>query len=563
MELDRPSFWSELKRRHVVRAGLGYLIVGAAVGGAAADFIPGLGAPEWVLRVVLTMLVLGFPVALVLAWAYQVTGGEVRRESDPVLVPAAGLVSAEVEESAPAETAADSKAIAVLPFTHFSSDEADEFFADGVTDDILTRLAQVSELHVISRTSVMQYKGTKKPIAQIAGELGVGTVLEGSVRRSGDRVRIVAQLIEATTDRHLWAEKYDRDLTDIFAVQADVAEHIADALASHLAPEERERIRRPLTTNLEAYDRYVRGRGYMYRLRPEDVARGVELLEEAVALDPGFAVAHAQLSIAYGARAYYGSGNPVDEFALAEETAGRALDLDPESGLAWAARGFARYHTWRWADAEADLIRARELDPGFVDVLFFLGHLRNAGCRHSEAIEPLEAAKALAPREVMPPEHLCIAYYHAGEQERALDLIRRAIELDPGHFEPPMVLGGLLVNEGRFREGIDSLEKAVEIAGGGFWPKGWLAAAHHMAGQTDEARRLGEDLQESGGPVGAIFSAIVEDDLDRALKGLEGLADVRHPLLFWFRCGWPWMDKLLDEHPGWGALKERVWGVGG
>jgi len=560
VELDRPSFWSELKRRHVVRAGVGYLIVGAAVGGAAADFIPGLGAPEWVLRVVLTLLVLGLPVALVLAWAYQITGGEVRRESDPAPIPASGRVKMGVADPDVPGTAADSKAIAVLPFTHFSSDEADEFFADGVTDDILTRLAQVAELHVISRTSVMQYKGTEKSIAEIARELGVGTVLEGSVRRSGDRVRIVAQLIEATTDRHLWAEKYDRDLTDIFAVQADVAEHIADALASHLAPEERERIRRPPTVNLEAYDRYVRGRGYMFRLRPEDVARGVELLEEAVALDPEFAVAHAQLSIAYGARAYYGSTNPIDEFSLAEETAERALGLDPKSGLAWAARGFARYHMWRWTEAEADLIRGRELDPGFVDVLFFLGHLHNVGHRHAEAIEPLEAAASLAPREVMPPEHLCIAYYHAGESERGLDRIRRAIELDPGHFEPPMVLGGLLVNEGRFQEGIDSLKKAVEIAGGGFWPKGWLAGAHHMAGETDEALRLGAELRESGGPVGEVFAAIVEGDLDAALAGMEALADVRHPLVFWFRCGWPWMDELLETHPGWAPLKRRIWG---
>ncbi len=230
--MPTPSFWAELKRRHVVRVTVEYVVVAVVVGGAADIFFPGLGLPDQALTFVLALLVFGLPIAAVLAWAFDVApDGADRTTGDTV--------------AATPPASFDPKAIAVLPFTNLSDDPENEFFSDGVMEDILMHLSRIEDLRVTSRTSAMTYKGLVKPIREISAELRVGTVLEGSVRRVGNRVRVVAQLIDCKTDEHLWGETYDRDLEDIFAVQSDVSRKIARSLRSRLAPEKWERIQRP------------------------------------------------------------------------------------------------------------------------------------------------------------------------------------------------------------------------------------------------------------------------------------------------------------------------------
>ena len=264
-----------------------------------------------------------------------------------VLVAAAAIVWQRRPAPGPPPAAgAHAKSIAVLPFQNLSPDPENAYFADGITEDILTQLAKVGELKVIARTSVMQYKGGDKPIREIARELGVGTLLDGSVRRAGNRVRIAGQLIDARTEQHLWAETYDRELADIFAIQSEVAQQIAAALKTTLTPADKERIAQRPTASIEAYDLYVQGRERYYRYRKEDNDQAIELFRKALVIDPRFALAQAGLADAFSQRYGRFGGSPADQDA-AVEAARRAVELDPqlpEAHKALALTAVARGH---------------------------------------------------------------------------------------------------------------------------------------------------------------------------------------------------------------------------
>jgi len=240
----------------------------------------------------------------------------------------------------PGASASDRKSVAVLPFQNLSPDPENAFFADGMTEDILTQLSKIRDLKVISRSSVMRYRGTQKPIQTIAAELGVGTVLEGSVRRAGSRVRIVGQLIDARTDEHLWAETYDRDLKDVFAIQSEVAQQIASALRATLSPAEKKRIEQNPTRNLAAYDQYLKGRELYYRYRKTDNESAIELFQKALERDPGFALAYAGLGDAYAQRALR-FGFPPSWLESSLQMSRKAITLDSDLAEGYKARGLA------------------------------------------------------------------------------------------------------------------------------------------------------------------------------------------------------------------------------
>ena len=268
----------------------------------------------------------------------------------------------------------DPKSIAVLPFVNMSADRKNEFFSDGVTEEILTSLSKIRGLRVISRTSAMTYKGTSKSIREISAELEVGTVLEGSVRRAGDRVRVTAKLIEAGSDKHLWSESYDRDLEDIFEVQSNVAVAIAAALETELSSDVVAQIRQRPTENMEAYDLYLKGRQGVRTLVAPEVARGIEQLEQAIALDPDFAAAWAHLSLGHLFSAYWGAARGREDYDDARRAADRALELDPACSLARVGRAGVRSHDdLDWDGSVADLREAIELDPTEIDAYFWLG----------------------------------------------------------------------------------------------------------------------------------------------------------------------------------------------
>jgi TolB-like protein/Tfp pilus assembly protein PilF len=373
----------------------------------------GLAGPQprprsWLIAAAIATTVLVFVAAAAIVW---------QRRDAPGPSPAAG---------------AHAKSIAVLPFQNLSPDPENAYFADGITEDILTQLAKVGELKVIARTSVMQYKDSRKPIREIARELGVGTLLEGSVRRAGTRVRIVGQLIDARTEQHLWAETYDRDLADIFAIQSEVAQQIAAALKTTLTPADKERIAQRPTANIEAYDFYVQGRERYYRYRKEDNDQAIELFRKALVIDPRFALAQAGLADALSQRRGRFGGSLADEEA-AGAAGRRAVELDPQLPEAHKALALTAAQRGHIREAVAENRRAVELHQGtgFVGVanlgftLFLRGRFDEAlpWLRRSLERDPTNSANL--------GEGMGNLYDALGEPARAEAVFHRALEMNP------------------------------------------------------------------------------------------------------------------------------------
>ena len=388
-----------------------------------------------------------------------------------VLVAAAAMVWQRREAPGPMAAAeAHAKSIAVLPFQNLSPDPENAYFADGITEDILTQLAKVGDLKVIARTSVMQYKGSRKPMREIARELGVATLLEGSVRRAGNRVRIVGQLIDARTEQHLWAETYDRDLADIFAIQSEVAQQIAAALKATLTPADKERIAQRPTANIEAYDFYVQGRERYYRYRKEDNDQAIELFRKALVIDPRFALAQAGLADAFSQRYGRFGGSLADQEA-AVEAARRAVDLDPqlpEAHKALALTAVARGHI---REAVAENRRAVELHhgTGFVGVAN-LGHTLFVSGRFDEALPWLRRSLERDPtNSANLGEGMGNLYGALGEPARAEAMFHRALELNP---KLGGTYSGLIRLRLRPRAPNGGARVGAQVAGRGLGPTG-------------------------------------------------------------------------------------------
>jgi serine/threonine protein kinase/Tfp pilus assembly protein PilF len=421
-------------------------------------------------------------------------------------VPADRFVTASAFSEAlakPAPVAAGPRSVAVLPFLNFSADPENEHFADGMTEDVIAQLSKIGSLKVISRTSVMLFKKREQSLQEIATKLRVATLLEGSIRRAGNRVRIVAQLIDAETDQHLWAETYDRDLTDIFAIQGDVASHIAAALKAELSPGEESRLRKKPTGNLEAYDLFLRGRHCLLRYTSEGIRQGLEYLDQAIAKDPGYALAYTQLAVAYVAMAMgYGAGTvrAQEAYPKAKEAAEMALRLDEELGEAHGSLAFVKlYFEFDWAGAEREFQRAWELNPGTGTMGEMLrdmhGLMLSALERYDEAIAMLARAQELDPLSAVHSSELATTLVRAGRYDEAIREAERLIELQPDFPMAHSSLGWAYVKQGRSDDGLAELMKAVSLSPGNTMLLAQLGQAYGMVGNTLEARRVLRQLE--------------------------------------------------------------------
>jgi serine/threonine protein kinase/tetratricopeptide (TPR) repeat protein len=388
---------------------------------------------------------------------------------------------------------ADWKSVAVLPFQNLSPDPENAYFADGMTEDILTQLAKIQDLKVIARTSVMRYKGTEKPVREIARELGVGAVLEGSVRRAGNRVRIAGQLIDASTEQHLWAETYDRDLQDVFAVQSDVAQRIADALQAKLTAPEKQRIEARPTRSVEAYDLYLQGRELYNRFRKDDNEQAIVLFQKAVALDPQFALGWAGLGDATGQRAAR-FGFPRSWLDSGLEASRTALRIDPTLAEGYKALGVNLFWKGRIEEGLQATRKAVELKPSYNPAvantgfsLFFLGRLDEAVRWHERSVE-------LDPRSGLRTSFLGSTYDALGDPARAEATLRRALELQPEIGQVNWYLVTLYLRQGRRREALALARKALVTAPDDPATIHAAAEAELMAGEQPRAQELYERL---------------------------------------------------------------------
>src|SRR5436853_7196480 len=459
------SFFEELKNRRVYRVAIAYAIAGSATVQVVGTVLPIFHAPDWAQQLFVVLIALGFPMALVLAWSFDVEAGRIKKaRAGPggtavanrrrvwivagvgSVIAMLGLVAywfwhpwtPDLHLELAAGPAITEKSIAVLPFENLSDDKQNAYFADGVQDEILTNLARVADLKVISRTSVMQYKsGAQRNLRDIAKTLGVSHVVEGSVQRSGGRVHVSAQLIDAKTDMHLWAESYDRDLADVFAIENELAEQIVSQLKSKLSPQEKAAIEEKPTTDLAAHDLYIRAKtliasSALSTPQAESLFEAVRLLNQAVERDPAFALAYYQLAEAHDVIYLQGIDHTPERLAMANGVIQSLARLRPSSGEAHLA--LAKHLYWCYHDydrAREELTLAQKSLPNDPMPFQILGYIDRRQGRWPESTKNLERAIELDPQnsaflEQIARSYECLRRY--ADAERALD---RAIALVP------------------------------------------------------------------------------------------------------------------------------------
>ncbi|UCC71812.1 MAG: hypothetical protein JSV86_15765 [Gemmatimonadota bacterium] len=481
------SFLNELKRRRVYRVAIVYAVVAFVVWQAAEIAFPALRLPDWTLTLVVVLTLVGFPIALVLAWAFEITPEGVRR-TEPlaegatrprpgnraiaaaagiaVLVLAVAAAWLVIRDGGPTPSA-DSKSIAVLPFDNLSPNpEADEYFTEGVHDEIIAYLSKIGDLKVTSRTSVMRYRDTQQSLREIATELGVVTILEGTVRRSEGKVRITAQLIDARTDDHLWTEVYERDYADIFTIQVDVAAQIATALKATLTPEVEQQLQRRPTESLAAYDLYLRGRYFWNRRSRDGFYTAIEHFQQAIAEDPGYALAYAGLADTYNLLAVYWMLPPDQAVPLARAAAERALELDPT--VAEAHTCLAHIHTWYdwdWTEAEARFEQALSLDPNYATARQWYGMYLMAQRQPDEGLVEARRAVELDPLSVFLRNHLARFLFIQRRYTEAIEALRTAAEMDPNVGNPHGWLFRIYGLLGRHDEAVEALKLSHRLSG--------------------------------------------------------------------------------------------------
>jgi TolB-like protein/Tfp pilus assembly protein PilF len=564
------SLWEELRRRNVVKVAAAYAIVAWLTVQVVSALNSPLNLPDWFDTVVVVLLGVGFPIALILAWAYEITPEGIkqtrqvpleasiahltahklnyvvtgllalavafmafenyvlRTERDtPASQAAAGAVpEAEQSSSSPAR---DLRSIAVLPFANRSARPEDEFFVDGIHDDILSQLARIASLKVISRTSVMAYRDTAKRMRTIGEELGVASILEGGVQRAGDTVRINVQLIDAQTDEHLWAKTYDRDLNaeNIFAIQTEMATSIADALRATISPQEAAQLRDLPTESTRAYDLYVRGRYFWNQRTEEGFDRALDYFNQAIEEDPTYALAHAGVALVYVLLGHelFAFRHPQDTYPKAKAAARAALELDDTLAEAHAVLGDTHLrYDWDWAAAEREHRRAIELNPNYpTDRVWYSHYLLPMG-REEESLAQSKKALELDPLNLTANMHLGWHYFYTGQNELAIEQLHKTLELSPTFVLASHFLGQVYEQQMRFDEAIEQFKKAVELYGRAPVHVAALAHGYAASGRRAEAEGLLQELRSSQGYVPSYEIAVIYaglDQRDEALTWLE------------------------------------------
>jgi TolB-like protein/Tfp pilus assembly protein PilF len=470
------GFFEEVKRRKVYRVAAAYIIAaGFAIQLASAAF-PAWELPNWALRLVIVLLLVGFPIALVLAWAFDVTSQGIRatpdvaaprmhRRRNVIMLVVTGVIVSAIAGFflLPRISSARKidKSIAVLPFENLSDDKENAYFADGIQDDVLTNLSKIGDLKVISRTSVMPYRGKTSNVREIGKALGVATILEGSVRRIGNRVRVNVQLINAENDEHMWAEDYDRDLTDVFAIQTDLAQKIASELRAKLSPSEKQQIERKPTENGEAYLAFVQAHNLQNAHEDfEKLKQSEQLYERAIRLDPNFALAFARYSQLESWIVHTFERTP-ERREKARTLAERALQLQPDLPEAHLALGFSYYYGDDNYDAALEQFEIAQRGlPNESEGYLAIGAIQRRQGRWAESTANLEKATSLNPKDVWPAQNLVFNYQMLRNFDAANKTIDRALALNPTAFGPLEVKSKLAIAQ---KGDFSVAEKAFEV----------------------------------------------------------------------------------------------------
>ena len=573
MKID--NFFSELKRRNVYKVAVAYAVVAWLTIQAASIFLPAFNAPQWAMQIIILILVIGFPIALAFSWAFEITPEGIKLESEiepnksiarrtgrkivavttALAVVAAGLFVYQLvrsRSSTPASAPSaiiTSKSIAILPFDNLSDDKSNAYFTEGVQDEILTRLAKVADLKVIARTSTQRFKSAPENLPDIARQLGVANILEGSVQKVGDQVRVNVQLISAMTNAHLWADIYDRKLTDIFAVESDIAKSIADTLRAKLSSSAEHVLASRPTENPEAHELYLKGRYFWNRRTGANLQKAAEYFEQAIAKDPKYALAYSGLAdchVLLPAYADLGS-NPRDELPKALEAAQKAVELDDTLAEAHTSLARALASNLQLSAAMSEFKRAVELNPSYATAHQWFGECLQSEGRVEEALAELKRAQELDPLSLIINSVLGFAFDTVGKSDEAITQLRKTIEMDPNFANGHGMLGNVLEHRGQLKEALIEYEKCsgsdpIDLAN--------LTAAYFLADRKQEAQQLWDKLKSLSERqyVPAYSMAIVQlafGSKDEAIRLLEKSYEDRAPFDS-ADLGWILVDHRLD-----------------
>ena len=582
--MNQRNFFAELKRRNVYKVAVAYIVAGWALSQGIAQVFPVFDVPNWVIRSIVVLIIIGLPIALVLAWMFEITPEGIKRTETADAMPGTarqkkhtwiyvvvigGLVSIglfflgrySAGSRAVSTSSISNKSIAVLPFDNLSRDPDNAYFAEGVQDEILTRLAKVADLKVISRTSTQHFKSAPENLPEIAKQLGVTNILEGSVQKTADQVRVNVQLINAMTDAHVWADTYDRKLTDIFAVESEIAKAIAETLQAKLTGAEKSSIAKAPTANPEAYELYLKGRFFWNKRTGDDLRKSIEYLKQAIAKDPGYALAYAALADSYGLLRFYGGASPAESVVPAQAAAKKALELDDSLAEAHASLGLIATEELEVNRGVNELERAIQLNPNYATAHHWLG-LALATLRQSDrSIGELKRALELDPLSMIINADLSIIYLYARRYDAAEAQARKTLEIDSRSFVAHYYLGAALQLTGRLKEAIPEFQKAVELNNDPY-SIAMLAQAYARNGQTDEARKLLAHLNEMAKsaevPDYALATAYTSlGEKERAIEALEhGFSEGNKSYLF-LLPGDPFLDDLRGD-PRFEALVQKI-----
>jgi adenylate cyclase len=476
------NFFGELKRRNVYKVAIAYAVIAWLLIQIATQTFPFFEIPNWIVRAVIVLLLLGFPVALVIAWAFELTPEGLKRTevADELprksarsrawiyIVIVAGAISVGVfffgrytaTSKQSGLTEVPPKSIAVLPFVNMSADKNDEYLSDGISEELITALSKITGLQVKARTSSFAFKGKSEDIQKIGELLHVSHLVEGSVAKAGNRLRISAQLIQASDGNHLWSDTYDREMQDIFAVRSDVAQQVVQALQVKLGVEATRALTQKPTENLKAFQYYMQGRASTQRRTRDDLLAAIRYYQKAIEEDPNYALAYAGLADAYGTLGFYGYISPIEGRRKEEEAARKALTLDENLAEAHAALG-AAYMLFAPCDfslGDRELRHAIELSPSLALAHSYFGNSLVRQGRIDKGLEEYLRARELDPLASNFARNVAMPYYLKRDYVRALDLLRQANELGPA-FTSTWEIGVYIQNK-LLDETLAELEKA-------------------------------------------------------------------------------------------------------
>jgi serine/threonine-protein kinase len=587
MKID--NFFAELKRRNVIRfAGL-YLVGAWLLVQVAGTMLPMFGAPEWLPRSIVILLAIGFLPALVFSWVFELTPQGLRRDEDvkpeesiapqtarrmnrmiiAVLVLALGYFAVDKFVLAPRRAAApndspsgaSANSIAVLPFVNMSADKNDEYLSDGVSEELITALSKITGLQVKARTSSFAFKGKNEDIQKIGELLHVSHLLEGSVAKAGNKLRITAQLIQASDGNHEWSDTYDREMQDIFAVRSEVAQQVAATLKVRLLGEEKKQLDKKPTENLEAYNLYRRGRYYADKLSEEGMAKARPLFEQAIEKDPHFALAYTGLADNYviAADAII---PPREAFSKAKEAALKAIEMDDSLAEAHASLGFVHYHyDWDWAAAEKEFKRAISLNPRSAQSYTLYTHFLAGMRRYDEALNYGRRALELDPLSVSNYWFLGWGAIYAGRYDEAISQYSKAAELDPNNPWTRWFLGRAYLLKGMPQRGVEEMETALHLSPDDPLGLGFTGYAYAVTGRRAEALKILQRLDELQkhrfvSTIPRVYVYVGLGDKDKAFEWLEKAYQERSDSLAWFKFDPE--SKSLQSDPRFAVLMRKI-----